>query len=131
MVLLKLHQTWLVMMLLFALAPLIRSQDAAKEPVNVAGKWTVSIQGQRGSRTQNMVIQQDGTKISGTIQGDHGTQELQGAIEENNIYFTVSMNTSRGAMTLEYRGTIQGDSMKGTLQGPIGPGSWSARREGN
>jgi hypothetical protein len=130
-VLLKLHQTWLVMMLLFALAAVMRGQDATTEPANVAGKWTISIQGQRGSRTQNMAIQQDGTKISGSIQGDRGDQELQGAVEENNIQFTVSMNTPRGLVKLEYRGTVHGNSMKGTIQGPIGAGSWSAKREGD
>ena len=128
---LKLRQAWPVMMLLFCSCALMRGQEAARESVNVNGKWTVSIQGQRGPRTQNMTIQQDGTKISGSIQGDRGDQELQGTVEGSNIQFTVSINTPRGIVTLEYRGTIHGDSMKGTIQGPIGPGSWSAKREGD
>ena len=75
---LKLKQVWLMMMLLFAFVALMSGQDAAKESVNVAGKWAVSIQGQRGSRTQNMTIQQDGTKISGSIQGIAATRNFRG-----------------------------------------------------
>jgi hypothetical protein len=75
-----------------------------------------------------MTLQQDGSKISGSIQGDRGSNELQGSLEGSDIRFTVSMNTPRGAMTFEYRGTVEGDSMKGTIQGPMS-GSWSANRD--
>jgi hypothetical protein len=129
-VLLKLRQVWLVTMMLFTLATFMRGQDAAEETASAAGTWTVSIQAQHGSRTQKMTVQQDGTKISGSVQGYGGDNELQGTVEGNNIHFRISMNTARGGMTVEYRGTIQGDSMNGTLQGPAGTGSWSAKREG-
>ena len=66
---LKLQQEWLVMILLLLLVPPMKSQDTAKEAVTVTGKWTVSIQGQRGPRTQKMTLQQDGNKISGSVQG--------------------------------------------------------------
>ncbi len=126
----SLRQLW-VLIIVFTFTVLVSAaQDSTKETVRVAGKWSVSIQGQRGSRTQKMTIQQDGNNISGNIQGDRGDQKIHGNVEGNDIHFTVTMNTPRGAMTLEYRGTIQGDSIKGTIQGPIGQGSWSAKREG-
>lgn len=119
-------------MIVFAVTVLISAaQETTKETASVTGKWTVSIQGQRGPRTQKMIIQQDGNSISGNIQGDRGNQEFHGNVEGNGIHFTVNVNTPRGDMTLEYRGTIQGDSMKGMIQGPIGQGSWSAKRDGD
>jgi hypothetical protein len=113
---------------LFGATVFMSAQDTANETVNVVGTWTVSTQGQRGSRTQKMTLQQDGSKISGSIQGDRGSNELQGSVEGSDIRFTVSMNTPRGAMTFEYRGRVEGASMKGTIQGPMS-GSWSANRE--
>jgi hypothetical protein len=125
----SLGQLW-ALIIVFTFTVLVSAaQDATKETVSVAGKWSVSIRGQRGSRTQEMTIQQDGNNVSGNIHGDRGDQELHGNVEGNDIHFTVTMNTHRGAMTLDYRGTIQGDSIKGTIQGPIGQGSWSAKRE--
>jgi hypothetical protein len=119
-------------MIVFTVTVLMSAaQDTTKEAASVAGKWTVSIQGQRGPRTQKMSIQQDGNNISGNIHGDRGDQKLRGNVEANDIHFTISVNTPRGDMTLEYRGTIQGDSMRGTIQGPIGQGSWSAKRDGD
>ena len=120
----------LAAIVVFVLTVLISTaQDSTKETVSVAGKWMVTIQGQRGSRTQKMIIQEDGNNIAGNIQGDRGDQELHGTVAGNDVHFTVSMNTPRGTMTLEYRGTVTDDSMKGTIQGPIGQGSWSAKRK--
>jgi hypothetical protein len=69
------------------------AQDSTKDIAKVSGKWTVSTQGQRGSRTQPMTIQQDGNKISGSIEGDRGDDQFQGRVDKNDIHFTVSMNT--------------------------------------
>jgi hypothetical protein len=122
-------QRWATAIIIFVLTVLASAaQDATKETVSVAGNWAVSIQGQCGSRTQKMTIRQDANNISGNIQGDPGDQDLHGNVEGSDIRFTVSRNTPRGTMTLEYRGTVAGDSMKGTIQGPVS-GSWSAKRE--
>lgn len=105
----------------------VAGQDPAT--ANVSGNWSVSTQGQRGSGTHKMTINQDGSKMSGTLESDRGDEDLQGSVEGNDIHFTVSIKTPRGAMTLEYSGKVQGGSMKGTLQSPIGSGSWSAKRQ--
>jgi hypothetical protein len=76
-----------------------------------------------------MTLRQDGNKISGTIQGEQDDDQLQGSLDGNNISFTVNSNTHHGAMTFEYRGTVQGDSMNGTIQGPRGDAQWSAKRK--
>lgn len=105
----------------------IVAQDTAT--ANVGGNWTVVTQGQRGSGTHKMSIRQDGSKISGSLESDRGDESLQGSVEGNDIHFSVSINTPRGAMTLEYDGKVRGDSMKGTMRSPFGSGSWSAKRE--
>ena len=102
-------------------------QDAAT--ANVGGNWSVSTQGQRGSGTHKMTIKQDGSNISGSLESDRGDEDLKGSVVGNDIHFTVSINTPRGAMTLKYSGKVQGDSMRGTLQSPIGNASWSAKRQ--
>jgi hypothetical protein len=104
------------------------AQDAAKDPVNVAGRWTVSVQGRRGTRTQELTIQQTGSEISGTLVGNR-SNAFQGTLEGNKIQFTVNMETRRGSITLTYSGAVQGDSMKGTIETPRGNGKWSAVRE--
>ena len=105
----------------------VGAQDAAT--ANVSGNWTVTTQGERGSGTHKMTIKQDGNKISGSLESDRGDEHLQGGFEGSDIQFTVSINTPRGAMKLEYSGKVQGDSMKGTIQSPFGSGFWSAKRQ--
>ena len=107
------------------------AQDTATEAANVSGNWTISIQGERGARTQTMSIQQDGKTLSGSVQDDRGKEDLQGTIEGSDIRLTISMNTPRGPMTLEHSGKLNGDSMKGTIKNPLGNNaSWSAKRKG-
>ena len=105
----------------------VGAQDAAT--ASVSGNWTVTTQGERGSGTHKMTIKQDGRRISGSLESDRGDEHLQGGFEGSDIQFTVSINTPRGAMKLEYSGKVQGDSMKGTIQSPFGSGSWSAKRQ--
>jgi hypothetical protein len=123
------NQLCVVLVLFTATITLVSvAQDAPTETTNVAGNWTVSTQGQRGSRTRHMTIQQEGNKISGSIEGYSADDQFQGSVDGNDIHFTVNMNTPRGPMAFEYRGSVQGDSMKGTIQGAMS-GTWSAKRK--
>src|SRR6516164_5309935 len=75
---------------------------AADEPVNVAGTWKIAVAGQSGSAEQTIVLKQDGNKI------------------------TVHVNTR---VALDYKGTVDGDSMKGKMTGKGKSGEWAAKRE--
>lgn len=105
------------------------SSHAGGEPIKVAGNWIVSTEEHHGPGKRNMTLQQDGNKVSGSIQGEQGDDKLQGELDGNSIRFTVHSNTHHGATTFEYRGTVQGDSMNGTIQGPKGEAKWSAIRK--
>ena len=101
---------------------------AAEEPAKVAGNWEMSFEGPRGTVTQTLAIEQDGAKIKGTLKGPRGESPLEGTLEGNKISFAVKRNTPRGEMTLEYTGTVDGDSMKGTMSGGQFSGDWTAKR---
>jgi hypothetical protein len=98
---------------------------AADTPANVAGNWTVKATGGRRGRTinQTLVIQQDGSKISGTFQGPRQSGKLDGAVTGNTIKFHVDAK-----MPLDYAGTVDGDNMKGSLTGEGKTGDFSATR---
>lgn len=121
-------------------APLLLAQDAQSnqsQSTNIGGAWQLSMQGREGAQQATMQLQQDGSKLSGTFQGPHGSSPLTGSVDGNNISFNVQMQGRRGAMTLAFTGTIDGNKMTGTLQ-PQGGGheghggggrSWSAVRQ--
>jgi hypothetical protein len=103
---------------------------AAEEPAKVAGSWELTFEGPRGTRAQTLVIQQDGSKIKGTLTGQRGEAPLEGSVDGNKISFTVTRETPNGTFTIEYNGTVEGDSMKGTMHSQMFDGQWSAKRAG-
>ncbi len=96
---------------------------AADEPANVAGTWTVSVSGGAGSAEQTIVLKQDGNKITGTFKGPRQTGSLEGTVDGKKISFHVSTR-----VPLDYQGTVDGDSMKGTMTGNGKTGGWTAAR---
>jgi hypothetical protein len=101
---------------------------AADQPAKVDGNWEMSSQGPRGTFTQTLTIQQDGSTIKGTLKGRRGESPLEGSVTGNKINFTVKRDTPNGAFTLEYAGTVDGDSMKGTVHSERFDGEWTAKR---
>lgn len=102
----------------------------AADDANVAGSWQMTFQGRQGPVNQTLTIEQDGGKIKGTLKGQRGEAPLEGSIKGNDISFTVKRTTPRGEMVLQYKGTVDGDSMKGTFEAGGGNfnGDWTAKK---
>ena len=101
---------------------------AADEPAKVAGTWEMTFEGPRGTRTQTLTIQQDGSTIKGTITGRRGESPLEGSLTGNKISFTVTRETPNGTFKLEYAGTVDGDAMEGTFHSERFDGQWTAEQ---
>lgn len=97
---------------------------AGDEPANVAGTWNISVTGEAGSANQTIVLKQDGNKITGTFKGPRQSGTLAGAVDGNKIAFHVNTR-----IPLDYKGTVDGGSMKGTLTAHGKSGDWTATRE--
>ena len=102
----------------------------AADDANVAGSWQMTFQGRQGPINQTLTIEQDGGKIKGTLKGPRGDAPLEGSIKGNDINFSVKRTTPRGDMVLQYKGTVDGDSMKGTFEAGGGnfTGEWTAKK---
>lgn len=96
---------------------------AADAPANVAGTWKIAVTGGAGSAEQTIVLTQDANKITGTFRGPRQSGPLQGTVDGNNISFHVATR-----VPLDYKGTVDGNTMKGTLMGNGKTGDWSATR---
>jgi hypothetical protein len=96
---------------------------AADAPANVAGTWKVAVTGGAGNAEQTIVLSQDASKITGTFKGPRQSGPLQGTVDGNNISFHVATR-----VPLDYKGIVDGNTMKGTLSGNGKTGDWSATR---
>src|SRR5579871_2057816 len=96
---------------------------AADAPANVAGTWAVDVSGAAGKTTQTIVLKQDGATITGTFKGPRQSGTIDGTVDGKNVKFHV---TAR--IPLDYTGTVDGDSKKGTMSGRGQQGDWTASR---
>ena len=103
---------------------------AAEEAAKVAGNWEMSIQTPRGDFTQTLKLEQDGNTLKGTLTGRRGESPIEGSITGNKVSFTVKRETPNGTFTIEYSGTVEGDSMKGKSHSERFDSEWTAKRAG-
>jgi hypothetical protein len=96
---------------------------AVAADASVAGPWNVKVSGAAGTADQKIDLKQDGNKISGTFKGPRQSGTIEGIVDGNNIKFRV-----KARVPLDYVGTVDGDTMKGTLTGRGKTGDWTATR---
>jgi hypothetical protein len=109
---------------MFMLLAVVVSVSAAQDkPANVAGSWTINVSGETGNAKQSMTLTQEGGKITGTFKGPRQSGTIAGTVDGNNIKFHVT-----AGIPLDYTGTVDGDSMSGTMSGRGKTGDWKATR---
>ena len=99
---------------------------------NVAGDWEMTTEGRRGPRTTTIHIEQDGEKITVTMPGMRGGDEIkaEGTVKGNDIEWSVTRSTQRGEFTMTYKGKVEGDTMSGEMQmGDFGSMEWKAKKK--
>lgn len=121
-------------MSLIVIAVFLISVGMTAGTVDVSGTWEMTRQTPRGERVSDMTIVQEGNEITVTMPGFGGEEMVgKGTVEENNISWEMTFETPRGEMTLTYKGTIDGDSMSGTVEmgdgGGPGPMEWTATKK--
>lgn len=104
---------------------------------DVSGKWDMSTPGRGGEMmTREISIEQTGNTVKVTMPGrpnQDGTPGEpivgEGTIDGNNIQWKIVRQTPRGEMTMEYVGTVDGATMKGTFKMMDREVEWTAKKK--
>jgi hypothetical protein len=117
----------LLLVALIASANLVRAADKAEPAAaNVAGVWEFSVDTTAGSGNPTFTFKQEGERITGTYSGAFGTSPLVGSVIGNEIKFTFKVDGDGEKALVEYAGTVDGKTMKGTVKiGTLGEGTFS------
>lgn len=96
---------------------------------SAAGEWRVTFVVPTGTRSVNMVINQQRASLSGTVINEDGEFPLKGRIADDQVTVIWSVPEAGKLMELTMKGKLSGDTITGTLQlGEVGEGPLSARR---
>ena len=110
---------------LLLIPSLLNAQD-----VSVTGDWEMTTQSPRGERASDIHFDQDGEKLTVTMQMMSEEVTAEGTVKGNKIEWEVTRSTQRGDMTISYSGTVEGDTMSGEAQmGDFGSMEWTAKKK--
>ncbi len=99
------------------------------QDVDVSGKWQLTSEGPRGTQTSTITFQQEGTALSGRIETRMGWLPFEGgSVEGNTITFKIVRSMGERSMEMTYSGTVEGDTITGTMSTPRGETPWTAKR---
>ena len=111
------------------LAAALATPLLAQASASAAGEWRVNFVVPTGTRSVNMVINQQRATLSGTVINEDGEFPLKGRIADDQVTIVWSVAEAGKLMELTMKGKLSGDTITGTLQvGDVGEGPMSARR---
>jgi hypothetical protein len=122
-------KTALFVLIAFIVALPARAQD---KPADIAGAWAFQIEiGGGTTGTPTVTFKQDGEKVTGTYSSQViGEHELSGTIKGNALTFSFSADFQGTAIQVTYSGTVDKDTMKGTVKfGDAGDGTFTAKKK--
>ncbi len=100
---------------------------------DISGTWAMSRPGRDGAMTTvDITIVQEGTKIKVTMPpGPRGGDPItgEGTLEGNAIAWKIVRQGPQGEMVINYKGTVEGDSMKGTMTMMEREIEWTAKKK--
>jgi L-seryl-tRNA(Ser) seleniumtransferase len=99
------------------------------ELASIDGQWKATLTFSLGSAEHKLVFEQHGSKVVGTHYGEYGSGDLTGSVTADQVKFRSSQQIEGQRLSYEFSGTVEGDSMSGTLNmGEYGMSQWSAKR---
>ena len=97
---------------------------------NVAGEWKVNFVVPTGTRFVNMFINQENTRLTGTVTSEDGEFPLSGRVDGDQVTVVWSVPEDGKMMEITMKGKLTGNVINGTAKlGNVGEGSLTARRD--
>lgn len=98
--------------------------------LDVSGAWALEVNAAGGSGTPTVTLKQEGEKLTGQYSGQLGEAPLSGTIKGNAIAFQFDVDVQGTSLRVVYAGTVDRDSMKGTVTlGEMGEGTFTGSRK--
>ncbi len=99
--------------------------DERRDASSVAGRWTLSLVGPH-ALSMGLVLEQDGTKVTGTLANPHGGGDfpVAGTFADRKLTFSVTSGSD-----MEFAGALKNDgTLAGEMSSARGDLEWTAKR---
>jgi hypothetical protein len=104
--------------------------QTANVKIDVSGTWNVEVPTGDTTATPVMTFKQEGEKLSGQYKGQLGELPVTGTVKGNAVEFSLDASIQGTAVHIVYSGTVEKDSMKGTVKlGDLGDTTFTAKKK--
>jgi imidazolonepropionase-like amidohydrolase len=106
-------------------------REESGETARVAGTWDLTVTTQQGENRATMTVTQSGGTLEGTMNTEMGTvQVTDGRVTGQSVTFSVTVPISGQTTIVVFRGTVEGNRMRGTADlGAMGSASFTGERQ--
>ena len=95
----------------------------------VSGKWKMTSKSPRRERVSEITMEQTGEKLVVASKDREGNDvKAEGTVKGAEITWTMKRTTPNGEFVIVYKGKIDGKTMSGTTETPMGAGEWKAEK---
>lgn len=96
--------------------------DAAASTAPIDGTWAITVRAPDGNVAIQMTLRAEDGKLTGTFSGDRGSGDIRGgSVDGNAVEVTIGAQSEGSeASDWVFRGTLDGDSMKGSVTTTLG-----------
>ena len=96
----------------------------------VAGAWKMTFQTDQGAVEAEMMLKQDGQKVTGTLNSPQGEAPLEGTFTDSKLVMSLTVDAQGQVLTITFAGALEKDTLKGDVDfGGFGAATWSATRK--
>ena len=120
----RLPRRWsTVLAIVLLAAPYVAAQSA------VAGGWKMTFQTDQGAVEADMMLKQDGQKVTGTLTSPQGEAPMEGTFTDGKLLMNLTVDAQGQVLTITFSGVLEKDTLKGDVDfGGFGAATWSATR---
>lgn len=116
--------------IMFVVLLMASAVPAMAQDAKVEGAWTLTLETPQGTANPTLNLKQAEQKLTGTYAGRMGEVPIEGTIKESAITFAATINAQGQEFVLTFTGTVEQESMKGTVDfGGMGTANWTAVRK--
>lgn len=111
-------------------APAAAPAAATAAKADLTGTWNLQVNTEAGSGAPTVTFKQDGEKLTGQYSGQFGESAFTGTLKGSEVRFEFDMSARGNAVHIVYAGTVDKDTMKGSVKfGDLAEGTFTGAKK--
>jgi hypothetical protein len=110
----------------------LSASTAMAQSANAGGTWDATLTSPQGARDVQLILKQDGEKVSGVVKSQRGEIPIEGTLTGKDLKLKYTIKFQDNDMVISLSGVLDGSAIKGSANyGGMADGDFNAKRGGD